>query len=349
MNLPFPAVPILLATALSAQGTAIFPSDHGTLPIGANLAGQFPYSSGISRIQCVYDGWDLGVPIGHQITQIGVRQHGGATSTGCTLQLEVRIAETTYTSDTLTTSYDTNFTTPPTTVFGPAPFTLPNLDPSTFGQQIWLPLTTPYTYHGGNLLVEWRITANSLGGGMFFYYLDAASFSSPVGQGQPGCPDSQNHVSQLISTPTVIGSNWTLDLWYAPANALGFLILQCNAPLLPPYPLGALAPGISPLCTGQVSLPQSFGAIPYVTTPGGNLRWNFWVPFDRAAWGGMQWSQQAVTVDFNAPGNVVVSNGDSIRFGTPPANTILYLSGSATPSTGLLWRNIGLITLFQWQ
>src|SRR5712671_3271862 len=163
---------LLFATAIAAQGTAIFPSDHATIANGASYSGNIPYSLGISRAMSIYEAWDITVPIGHQITAIGVRQDGSNASTGHALQLEVRMGTTSYDAQTVTSTFDNNYLTGPVTVFPLGLFSLPNLQASTTGVQIMLPLATPYTYTGGNLVIEWRVAANNNSNAAFTYYVD---------------------------------------------------------------------------------------------------------------------------------------------------------------------------------
>lgn len=341
---------LCLFTAAVAQSVAVFPSDHTNIQNGGYSSGMFPYSFGISRMQSVYDAWDLQVPAGHQITAIGVRQEGSSTSTGCGLQLEVRLGETTFDSGTIPSGMDANFTSPPVTVFGPAPFTLPDLTPATTAMPIWVHLTTPYTYQGGNLLVEWRIHSNTLGNASWFYYLDAATHVMPVHDGPTGCPNANNQQSQLSTTDAApLGGTWRLDIWHGPPNTFGLLMVAFGRPLVAPYSLQSLLTGISPACLGQIDLSSPLLTTGLVTDVGGGSPFFIPLPADRLAWHQASLSMQAIMLDPAAPGSAVVTNGEEVQFGVRPANTMLVGPGSASATSGLVYRNYGLVTLFQHQ
>lgn len=58
-------------------------------------------------------------------------------------------------------------------------------------------------------------------------------------------------------------------------------------------------------------------------------------------------ANQCAILDLFAPGGVVVSNGEQVQLGIDPAISIVYAQGSATATTGSVWRNYGVVTLFQ--
>jgi len=176
-----------LASTLCAQ-VATFPSDHAPVPDGASSQYWLPFSYGVSRMQTVYEAWDLRIPAGRQITRVGFRAEPNILSTGYALQLEVRMGRTTGTAQSLDPTFDNNWSAPPTTVFGPAIFQLPDLNnpqrPNPDAPNVWLNLTTPYTWNPSeNLLIEWRVLANSNGSAGFTYWLDSPGFLSAVNSG----------------------------------------------------------------------------------------------------------------------------------------------------------------------
>lgn len=341
---------LLLVTAAAAQGTAIFPGDHANIANGASYSSNLPYALGVSRVMSIYEAWDIGVPIGHQITAIGVRQDGTNASTGHSLQLEARMGTTIYDASTVTSTFDSNYLTGPVTVFPNGLYSLPNLQSSTTGQQIMLPLTTPYTYNGGNLVIEWRIAANNNGNLGFTYYTDVATYVSTDTHGPQACQNSGGTRAVLSSSPTYIGGTWSLNISGAPASAIGFLLVQMNSPLVTPFSLQTLVPGISPTCLGQLNLAAFTVVAGFPTDGGGNHYWSITVPNNRIPWYQATIETQAAILDFFAPGGIVVSSGDQVQFGIQPANTIIFASGpgSTTATTGSVYRNYGLVTLFQY-
>jgi hypothetical protein len=342
---------VLLATtlALPAQAPVVFPSDHATVTNGSSSVTWFPYSYGISRQMAVYESWDLGIPAGHQITRIGFRADGTTIAYGESLQLQVRMGQTDRTAQSLLNNFDNNWFGTPTTVFGPAVFAMPDLNnvlsPNPDGPIIWLTLTTPFTFDPSrNLLVEWRVFANTNGGASFSYALDVGSFLSPVVSGPLGCQHSGGQIPDLESRPTKVGGTWYNDLYQAPANQPVILFLNVGLPLTAPFSLAPLFAGIPAACTGQVS-PISLFSLTQVTGSSGYELFSVPIPNDRV-FNDLLLSSQAFCFDFFQPGGVAVSNGDQVQIGIDPAMTVLYHQGSATNPTGSLYQNFGVVTLF---
>lgn len=341
---------LVLTSAATAQAPATFPSDHATIA-GSTSTNFFPYAHGVSRLMAVYESWDLSVPAGHQITRIGFRADGTTLSYGKSLQLQVRMGQTDRTSANLLSNFDNNWFGTPTTVFGPALFTLPDLNnvlnPNPDGPLVWLTLTTPYTFDPSrNLLVEWRILANSNGGASFPYSLDRATFLSPITAGPLGCTHSGNQIPDLESRPTRVGGNWIIDLYQGPANQPAILFLNVGVPLSAPVSLAPLFPGIPAACTGQVS-PIALFSLGGTTGSSGYTNWVVPIPNDRA-FNDLLIASQAFCFDFFSPGGLVVSNGDQVQVGIDPAMSIVYHQGSSTNPTGSLWPNFGAVTLFDY-
>jgi hypothetical protein len=342
---------LLLAGAAAAQNTATFPSDHASIPNGRSSIYWFPYSYGVSRMMAVYESWDVNVPAGRQINRIGVRAEGTTLSYGKSLQLEVRMGQTEKTSANLLSNYDSNYFGTPTTVFGPALFTLPDLNnplnPNPTGNMVWLNLTTPYTFDPNkNLLVEWRVIANNNGGAQFQYTLDSADFESPLATGPQGCTHSGSQIPLLESRRTAVGDTWYCDLSRAPANQLATWFVSVGAPLVPQYSLAPFLPGIAPACQGQIPFNNLF-AVSATTGGGGSHTFSVPIP-NRRIFNNMILSSQVLCTDVFAPGGFVVSNGDQIEIGIEPATAVIYHQGSATNATGSVSGNggINVITFF---
>lgn len=338
----------VLPTLLVAQTTVTFPSDH------ANLEGQysstnFPYAYGVSRLQAVYEAWDLGIAPGTPITRIGVRQNGTQSAVTRSVQVEVRMGYTMHTAANLGTNFDNNYVGAPQTVFGPALFALPQLNTTQPGQQaVWLNITTPFTYQpaNGNLVIEWRVIANNNGNAAFSYPLDRATFYSPVtASSSPGCPHSGNATATLTSSPAAAGSNWNIAVNSAPASSFVFLGIDVGGTLVPSFSLQPYVAGIDPACVGTVN-PLNLSLATALTNAQGYYRWTVAVP-NSLSFNNLRMASQALIPDFFAPGGVVTSNGDQIEFGIDPAQTFLVSQGNVNASTGTLYANYGLVTLFQ--
>jgi hypothetical protein len=340
---------LLLSAALTAQSTAYFPSDHYAITDGQSSQNWFPYSYGVSRMQAVYESWDLNIPAGSQINRIGFRANGTTIAYGEALNLHIRMGQTDETAASLTNDFAANYFGQPTSVFGPALFQLPDLNnvlnPNPDGNIVWVNLTTPFSYDPSkNLLVEWRVLANSNGGASFSYTLDRASFDSPILTGPAGCQHSGGQTPSLLSQPTKLGSIWSTNLQQAPANQPLILFLNVGAQLAPQYPLAPILSGVDPSCFGQVSPVMLFSLSGVSSNTGYKL---FQVPIpNNLAFNDLRIASQAFCFDFFSPGGLVVSNGDQIEIGADPAMSLLWNQGNASATTGTVYRNYGVVTLF---
>lgn len=339
----------LLLVAAGASAQAVFPSDHAAVSNGSGSQSWFPYSYGVSRMMALYESWDLGVPASHQITRIGFRADGTTIAYGKSLQLEVRMGTTDRTHSNMLSNFDNNYLASPTTVFGPALFTMPDLNnvlnPNPNGPIIWLTLATPFTFDPShNLLVEWRVYANNNGGAAFNYTLDSATFLSPIISGPLGCQHSGNQIPDLSSRPTKVGGSWIVDLYQGPANQPVIFFINVGLPLTPPFSLAPLFGGIPAACTGQVS-PISLFSLPGTTGSSGYTNFIVPIPNDRT-FNDVTLSTQAFCFDFFSPGGLVVSNGDQMQIGIDPAMSVLWHQGNATNATGSVYQNYGVVTLF---
>lgn len=331
---------LLLGAGLAAQ-SIVFPSTHATIANGASSIDWFPLSSGISRQQIIYEAWDLNIPVNTPITRIGFRHDPSYSSVARQVQMEVRVGTTAATSATIGSNFDNNFVGTPTTVFPTGLYTLPAFTTQT-GGQFWINFTTPYTYTGGNLLVEFRVYANNNGNQSFSYGIDRALYVSPVTSGVAGCQHSGNQTPTLQHYPTAIGANWQMALNSAPANTPIALFVAGGQPMSAPYSLANI--GLQPSCFGQLPLTglTSFGG---VTGGSGNASWNIPVP-NNLALNNFVVSAQVVAIDFFSPGTLVVSNASQVQFGVNPPASIVYSTGSATATTGSVYGNYCPVTFF---
>ncbi len=346
---------IAAGAALPAQTVTVCPSDHTNVANGSTSSPNLPYAYGISRVQAVYESWDLlrttgnpnGMVNGSQITRIGFRCDGNATNQGYQLQLEVSMASTNKTAADLSGTYATNYTSgTPTTVFGPALFTLPTL---TGASTVWLTLSTPHTFNASeNLLLEWKVSANSNGNSSFTYRLDRGTFVSPTAVGASGCQHSGGQIPTLSLTSVQIGRNLGMYLRQGPRSSLVALFVNVNAPMPSPYPLTLFIPTISPTCTGQIDLTGVLSTTS-TTNTSGNHNWNVTIPNDRIWWNDALVTAQCVCFDFFSPGGAVVSNAAEVEIGIDPAVTYIYSQGDPNAISGSIARNYGIVTMFEYQ
>jgi hypothetical protein len=344
----------LVAAGLSAQSTSIFPSEYTAVAEGPNSSANLPLANGTSRTLIVYDQVDVAVPAGRSITQLGFREDATTTTldTGRGLQLEIRMGYTTQSPNSLSTTFDSIYEGAPTTVFGPALFQLPNLrdaaNPLANGQ-FFVTLATPFVYApaGRNLVVEYRVFGNSIGGASFNYRLDRADYYSPVVLGAPGCQHSGNNITQLTTSPVRTGQSVYLNGTNGPSNSFAIVAVSVGYQLVTPYPLGALFGGIQASCTGQLDL-SSLATIGVGTSTSGGFSPYYTVP-NNPVFNDLWLSHQALVLDVFSPGGIVTSNGVAVQVGIAPRSSILYATGLPTLTpTGQVSANYCPVAFFRW-
>lgn len=354
-NLRSLSVLVLATTGAVAQAVAIFPDEYVAVPEGPFNSANLPLAFGTSRVQVLYDAVDLAIPSGNAITKLGFREDATLTQmdTGRTLQLEVRMGWSTQTPASMATTFDNNWAAPPVTVFGPAPFVLPNLrdvgSPLPNGQ-LFLTLTTPFAYvpAGQNLMVEYRVFGHSGGGGAFNYRLDRADYYSPRTYGPAGCQHSGGGPPNLTLAATRPGLQFSASVASGPGNSPCVLAMTLGAGIVPPYPLGALFTGISPTCTGQLA-PSGLATLGGTTSSAGGASWGFLLP-NQPAFADFLISSQVLFLDFFSPGGIVVSNGGQVLTGAQPRTAIVAGAGAPTAvTTGSKSNNYCPVAFFEHQ
>lgn len=322
---------LLLATALHAQGIAIFPGEYANVPEGPFNSPNLPLANGIGRVLVAYDSRDLPIPSGASIRRLGFRQDATLTviDPGQSLQLEVRMGYTTNSATSLNGTFANNYATTPVTVFGPALQVLPPLrDPANPlpNGQLWINLTTPFPYDPtlGNLLVEYRILGNTASGNSFLYRLDRADYYSPIVVGPAGCSPGAN--TPLIELqPARVGTSFQSLLTRAPANSVMALVLGVGFQLQTPYSLQPMLPGIPAACMGQISLQNPVSLVGFTNSSGSILQ-QFAIP-NNQLYNDVYISAQAAIFDFFAPGGAVVSNGAQVQIGILPRSSMVTALG----------------------
>lgn len=346
---------LLVASGLAAQSTTVFPAEYAAVAEGPFNSPNLPFANGTSRVMAVYDQRDLAVPAGHAITRLGFRQDATVTTmdAGRALQLEIRMGYTTASAIAPSTTFDSNYDGAPTTVFGPALYTLPNLRDASAplpNGQFFIDLTTPFVWqpNGRNLVVEYRVLGNSGGGTSFNYRLDRADYYSPVTLGAPGCQHSGGGVPQLDASGVRTGLSLQLTGTTCPANTLGVVFVTLGAALAPtPFPLTGLFAGISPSCTGQL-LPGDIATLTVTTSGSGTFSASYPVP-NNELFNHFLLSHQTVLLDAFAPGGVVTSNGVTVEVGIRPRTNLIAVQGPPTVTTGTSNVSYCPVAFFTWQ
>src|SRR5690606_33260015 len=188
-----------------------------------------PLSGGVSRMQLIYSNWNQPLPHGAQITKVGFRPDASGTGTGHQLQLEVWMGHTTNLHSTVSTTFDNNYDSPPIRVVDQRIVALPTVPSVSQGPQttyVWIPLDRPFTYDGSkNLVVEYRITANSNGNQSFTYRLDSASFYSETTTFGTACATSNQRMPAMSMQRAAAGQLLSFSLNNGPASSPGVLVI----------------------------------------------------------------------------------------------------------------------------
>lgn len=328
---------LALAGAAAAQSVAIYPNEYVAVPDGPLNSANLPLARGVSRVMCLYEDVDLDVPHGNTITKLGFREDAGSTqlAPGRLLQMEVRMGWTTEDHLTMSTTFDSNYDGAFTSVFGPAVYTLPNLQdasaPLTNGQ-FFIDLSTPFVYqpNGRNLIVEYRIFGTSMGGSPFTYRIDRADFFSPRTYGPAGCMHSSGQAANLLLFATRPGLNFQASVSAAPGNSPAFLAINLGNSIVPPYDLSVIL-GLDPACTGQMN-GAGLAFLGGTTSSSGSKSWVFPIPNDNT-FGDVAISAQGIFLDFFAPGGLVTSNGGEVLTGIRSRTSIISANGAPTTAT----------------
>lgn len=342
--------PLLLAGALGAQTVALFPFDHVNREGSSSITNR-PLSAGISRVQIAYSRFRLGMPNGAVIRRLGFRPDVAGTGAGRQVVVEIVMghAAPTVLNTGMSTTFSSNYSTTPVTVYTPKALTLPTIPAAASGPNnnfVWIPLDTPFTYDNTqNLVVEYRVTANSNGNAAFSYALDAGAAVTPTGTFGAACQTSGNTTPALTAGAATVGANWNHSLTNGPASSSGILLIGVSnttfngVPL--PFPLASLgATG----CSLSVSADLS---VPVATNTSRSFSLNVAIP-NVPPMAGQTFYTQAVLADLFANSlGLVTSNGGSAGIGVAPQASAVVATGSATALTGTRTNNFGLVSLFE--
>jgi hypothetical protein len=338
-----------------------FPSDHAPdltptqekLTDGSTYSDFAPFSHGKSRMMFVFDKHDMTVPDTRQILHVGYQREGTLKSKGYGVQMRVLMGPAKTTSKSASTTYADNYDATPISVFGGTTgkiLALPDLgdslSPNVDRPFVWVPLDVPYTHDATRgLVLDYHVNANANSSTRWPYYLDRATFDSPIQAPVLGCVDSGNKIPKLTSSPTAIGDNWYLRLTNAPGSSVAATLISL-APAATPFPLNPARPECRiGLDVGPAALlPVLFTG---TTDSGGRYTWNFAVP-DLLFYNDKHLYSQTLIPDLFAPQGFTLSNTDDIQIGMDPQMSMIYSQGIPSSLTiGYLSKNYGLITHFR--
>lgn len=340
------AHPILLfafAASLAAQNPAVHPPGYATLP-GESADSTFPVAAGVSRVMMLFETWPLGIPNQAGISAITYRRAPQTQSQGKQVFLQILMGPSLLPAASVDMTFANNYQTPPVTVFTAKAISLPNLGMGLppVVENLTLLLDTPYPFDASkNLVLEYRVTANSNANLPFPYTLDVGAIAARPFQLGQGCPTSANTIPVLDTQPVGIGSSWYTTLGSAPGSTTAYLILGV-AQFTPPHNLAGLG---APACNVY---PIPVVLLPAPTSQFGSAQWNFPIPYDQALFGATLYIQ-AYAHDAFAPGMLTFSNGQGIPIGTIPPGTLIANLGNASATTASYSQpNHGLVTKFHY-
>ena len=253
-------------------------------------------------------------------------------------------------NNSMSTTFANNYSTPAVTVYTPKTFALPTVAAVASGPNnnfIWIPLDTPFTYDSTqNLVVEYRVTANSNGNAAFAYALDAGTAITPTTTFGSGCQTSGGTTPALTAGAATVGANWNLSLANGPASSAGILILGGSNTTFNGTPLPILLDPLgAPNCRLSVSMDIT---IAVVTNASRAFSANVPIPAVPPMAGSTFYAQAAISDVFANTLGLVTSSSASATVGVTPQASALAATGSATATTGSRTNNFGLFSVFEY-
>lgn len=340
---------LLLTTAAMAQTVAIFPRDHQTRE-GSTSSTSWPFSAGVLRAQMIYSNWRFDVPNGAQIRRIGLRPDFTGTGAGRLVQLEMLMGHGQTIGTGASTTFATNYIAPPVVVYTPKQLSLPTVASASSGPHptsVWVPLDTPFQYDATkNLIVEYRVSANSNGNAAFSYRMDVATAVSTATTYGAACATSAARLPTVAAGAALVGNNWTLTISAGPASTAGVLILGGSNTIYAGLQLPvALDPLGAPGCTLHASMDAT---LPAVTNTSGVGTVTVPVPNQASMTGSIFYAQAALADVFANQLGLVTSRSASASIGINPLSTLISAIGSSTALTGSRTASFGLVSLFEY-
>ncbi len=257
------------------------------------------------RQQTVIDAWHLQAMVGRPITALAWRRNAENDAfAGGTVNLTVRLAHTSVSALTASESFAVNLGAQSVLVWD-GPVTVPPSPPmvgpvATWGpnQIVRLPLTTPFTYQGGNLMVD--VVGYTTGTQSVGWWPADAVFDPTSGSVQSvgvGCGSQAGASGQwALVAPTSLIPGASAQLM-ARGDQSGLTIVFIGAPAsLPGVPLTVFLPEASPACRVYLPVVAGFALMSFgsVVVPGlsGEAYYTFPIPNQPWALGasfGSQW------------------------------------------------------------
>lgn len=336
------------AGSLAAQTVTVFPFDHVTVEGSTSITSR-PLSAGISRVMLVYSKWRLGIPNGAQINRVGFRPDMAGTGTGQQVQMEIWMGHTDNLGSGVSTTFDNNYLAPAVRVYDLAIYALPTVPPVSPGPNpatIWIPLDRPFTYDNShNLVVEYRIFANSNGNAAFSYRLDVATYLSDTTTFGTACPTSSSRLTRVTTQPVAAGGSLSVSIANGPASSPGSLLIGASNTTWNGVPLPFALDGFGATgCTVQVSVDASVGIS---TNTSGAFSASLPVPNVNGLYGQSIYFQAAIADLFANPAGFVTSSSGSTTIGVNPQATMVAATGSATATTGSRTNTTGIVSFFE--
>lgn len=339
----------LLPGAVAAQTVKVFPFDHVAREGSSSITNR-PLSAGVSRVQIIYSNWRLGIANGAQISRVGFRPDMAGTGAGQQIQLEIWMGHSDNLGTTASTTFDNNFLTPAVRVYDRQIFTLPTVPSVTTGPNpttIWIPLDRTFTYDSShNLVVEYRVFANSNGNAAFTYRLDSGTFVSDTATFGTACATSNNRMPSVTTQPAAIGSGLSVSIASGPASSAGVLLVGSSNTTWSgiPLPLSLASLGATG-CTLQVAIDASVGI---ATGTSGTFSASLPVPGVLALYGRTIYLQAALGDLFANSAGFVTSASASTTLGAQPQSTMIAATGSASATTGARTTISGVVAMFEY-
>ncbi|MEZ5966104.1 MAG: hypothetical protein R3F56_19870 [Planctomycetota bacterium] len=340
---------VFLAGSLAAQTVKVFPFDHVNLEGSSSITSR-PLSAGVSRVMLIYSKWRLGIANGGQISRVGFRPDMLGTGTGHQVQMEIWMGHSDNLGTGVSTTFDNNYLAPAVRVYDRQIFSLPTVPSVSTGPNpntIWIPLDRTFAYDNThNLVVEYRIFANSNGNAAFTYRLDVGSFVSDTTTFGTACQTSSNRSPAITTQPVQAGGSMGLSLTNGPASSSGVLLIGSSNSTWNgvPLPLGLDSFGATG-CTLQVAIDAN---VTISTNTGGALSVSLPVPGVLALYGRTLYFQAALGDLFANSAGFVTSASASTTIGVSPQATMLAATGSTTATIGSRTNSTGLISLFEY-
>lgn len=361
-----PIVPLLCAPLLTAQSSAIIPSQYAATEAPGLELEPFGYNR-VRSVQYVDRSLLTAVPLGAQVNRIAYRRDtNGYTAANMTRTgrpapnpvWQVRLGNTDQAALNPSFQFPAVFQQGWTLVFTPKQVAFPATSipggggPANF--DIQLPFDFPFLYAGGNLGIEhYAFESNS---NVYTYIVDAID-SQPGGgvvdlltPTSYGCPAGENRAGGVAPNP---GENLWLYLFGGPPQSLAFAGLGFGSTSWAGYalPLNLGLFGL-PGCTGYVDILSAQLA---PTSANGYAEYALPIPA-AASYTGMNLLTQWLLIDDRVNPAFPLATSDALRFtlGSQvgqhaiPMSMVSAINNLANGNSGYVWPGRGAVFRLTW-